>query len=46
MSLWEAGFAEPVSPPKRLLHLFAQQLMAVALQEQGIGVNDWRTVDS
>ena len=46
ISLWEAGFVEPVLPPKRPLHLFAQQLMAVALQEQGIGVNDWRTVDS
>ena len=40
--LWEAGFVEPVLPPKHPLHLFAQQLMALALQEQGIGVQDWR----
>jgi ATP-dependent helicase Lhr and Lhr-like helicase len=42
VSMWEAGFVEPVLPPKRPLHLFAQQLMALALQEQGIGVHDWR----
>ena len=42
ISMWEAGFVEPVLPPKRPLHLFAQQLMALALQEQGIGVHDWR----
>ena len=46
ISLWEAGFVEPVSPPKRPLHLFAQQLMALALQEEGIGIQDWRQVDS
>ena len=34
--LWEAGFVEPVLPPKYPLHLFAQQLMALALQEQGM----------
>jgi ATP-dependent helicase Lhr and Lhr-like helicase len=39
--LWESGFVEPVLPPKHPLHLFAQQLMALALQEQGIGVQDW-----
>jgi ATP-dependent Lhr-like helicase len=42
ISLWEAGFVEPVVPPKRPLHLFAQQLMALALQEQGIGIQDWQ----
>jgi len=42
ISLWEARFVEPVLPPKRPLHLFAQQLMALALQEQGIGIQDWR----
>ena len=40
--LWESGFVEPVLPPKHPLHLFAQQLMALTLQEQGIGVQDWR----
>ena len=42
LQLWEHGFVEPVEPPKWPLHLFAQQLMALALQEQGIGVRDWQ----
>ena len=42
LELWESGFVEPVKPPKRPLHLFAQQLMALSLQAGGIGVNDWR----
>ena len=42
IALLETGFIEPVVPPKHPLHLFAQQLMALALQEQGIGVRDWR----
>jgi ATP-dependent Lhr-like helicase len=37
-----SSVVEPVLPPKHPLHLFAQQLMALALQEQGIGVQDWR----
>ncbi len=41
LALWEAGFVEPIIPPKRPLHLFAQQLMALALQEGGVGVRDW-----
>jgi ATP-dependent Lhr-like helicase len=41
LALWESGFVEPVAPPKRPLHLFAQQLMALSLQEGGIGVRDW-----
>lgn len=43
LELWEAGFVEPVVPPARPLHLFAQQLMALSLQEGGIGVRDWQT---
>jgi ATP-dependent Lhr-like helicase len=42
IELWKSGFVEPISPPARPLHLFAQQLMALALQENGIGVRDWR----
>jgi ATP-dependent Lhr-like helicase len=42
LDLWESGFVEPVTPPARPLHLFAQQLMALSLQEGGIGVRDWR----
>ncbi|MCF3648630.1 DEAD/DEAH box helicase [Synoicihabitans lomoniglobus] len=42
LQLWEGGFVEPVQPPKHPLHLFAQQLMALSLQEKGIGVQDWK----
>ncbi len=41
LALWERGFVEPILPPREPLHLFSQQLMALALQERGIGVNDW-----
>ncbi len=41
LDLWASGFVEPIRPPARPLHLFAQQLMALSLQEGGIGVNDW-----
>ena len=42
LDLWESGFVEPVAPPARPLHLFAQQLMALSLQEGGIGIMDWQ----
>jgi ATP-dependent Lhr-like helicase len=42
LDLWESGFVEPVTPPIRPLHLFAQQLMALSLQEGGVGVRDWQ----
>ena len=42
LDLWESGFVEPVAPPIRPLHLFAQQLMALSLQEGGVGVRDWQ----
>lgn len=42
LDLWESGFVEPVAPPARPLHLFAQQLMALSLQEGGIGIRDWQ----
>lgn len=41
LDLWRGGFVEPVRPPPRPLHVFAQQLMALALQEGGIGRGDW-----
>ena len=41
LELWESGFVEPVSPPPRPLHILAQQLMALSLQEKGIGKHDW-----
>jgi ATP-dependent Lhr-like helicase len=42
LDLWESGFVEPVTPPARPLHLFAHQLMALSLQEGGIGIMDWQ----
>lgn len=42
VELWRSGFVEPVQPPARPLHVLAQQVMALALQLQGIGVRDWR----
>ncbi len=41
LALWERGFVEPILPPREPLHLFSQQLMALSLQQRGIGVNDW-----
>ena len=42
--LWRRGFVEPIVPPPRPLHLVAQQLLALALQEGAFGpsaVRDW-----
>ena len=41
IQLWQAGYVEPIIPPPRPLHILAQQIMALALQEKGIGVHDW-----
>ena len=41
--LWESGFVEPVVAPPEPLHLLSQQIMALALQEGGIGERDWRS---
>lgn len=41
LRLWESGFVEPVHPPVRPSHILAQQLMALALQERGIGRSEW-----
>jgi len=38
---WEDGFVEPLRPPVLPLHLLAQQLLALVLQEGGIGRNTW-----
>ena len=40
--LWSEGYVEPVRPPTMPLHLLAQQLMALALQQGGIGIESWR----
>lgn len=39
--LWESGYIEPITPPPAPYHILSQQLMALALQENGIGRNDW-----
>lgn len=42
IELWRRGFVEPVVPPPEPVHVLAQQLMAMALQEEGgIGRSEW-----
>lgn len=42
LQLWSEGFVEPLRPPPIPMHIFAQQIMALALQEDGITAADWR----
>jgi ATP-dependent helicase Lhr and Lhr-like helicase len=42
LHLWKQGYVEPIVPPPLPYHLLAQQLMALALQEGGIGRVTWR----
>ncbi len=37
LELWAGGFVEPVNAPPKPFHILAQQLMALVLQERGIG---------
>ena len=39
--LWSEGYVEPVSPPPSPLHVAAQQLLGLTLQERRIGANTW-----
>ena len=41
LALWRDGFVEPVIAPPRPFHIAAQQLMALVLQERGIGQREW-----
>ena len=41
VELWKNGFVEPVTPPPMPEHVLAQQLMALVLQEGGIGRGSW-----
>jgi ATP-dependent Lhr-like helicase len=43
IDLWGSGYVEPVAAPPEPLHIFAQQVMALALQEGGIAQSDWAT---
>ncbi len=39
--LWEQGYIEPIEPPPEPYHILSQQLMALALQQTGIGKSQW-----
>ncbi|MFV2066021.1 MAG: DEAD/DEAH box helicase [Pirellulales bacterium] len=41
IDLWAEGFVEPIIPPPEPYHILSQQLMALALQEGGIGRREW-----
>lgn len=39
---WREGYVDPIRPPVLPLHLLAHQIMALALQEKGIGARVWQ----
>jgi ATP-dependent Lhr-like helicase len=39
--LWRSGFVEPIVPPPLPYQVLAQQLLALALQEGGVGKQTW-----
>jgi ATP-dependent Lhr-like helicase len=41
IDLWSTGYVEPIQPPREPYHILAQQLMALVLQEQGVGKSVW-----
>lgn len=44
VNLWDRGFVESVTPPKLPLHILAQQIMALALQQRGVtraAIREW-----
>lgn len=41
IELWSSGSVEAVVPPPEPYHILAQQLMALCLQERGIGKREW-----
>ncbi|MBN9519349.1 DEAD/DEAH box helicase [bacterium] len=41
IDLWQDGFVEPVAAPPKPYHILAQQLMALVLQERGVGRSEW-----
>jgi ATP-dependent Lhr-like helicase len=42
IELWSRGYVEPILPPPEPFHVLAQQIMALILQEGGIGKSLWR----
>jgi len=41
IDLWAENYVEPIEPPPLPLHVLSQQLMALTLQESGVGRTDW-----
>jgi ATP-dependent Lhr-like helicase len=41
LDLWRSGYVEPVHAPPKPYHILAQQLLALVLQERGIGQRAW-----
>jgi ATP-dependent helicase Lhr and Lhr-like helicase len=41
VNLWKEGFVEPIVAPPLPYHIFAQQLLALSLQERGVGRKAW-----
>lgn len=41
LELWSEGYIEPVNPPQKPYPILAQQVMALCLQESGIGRHTW-----
>ena len=41
LELWSSGYVEPVIPPQKPYPILAQQVMALCLQESGIGRHTW-----
>lgn len=37
IELWKSGFVEPIVPPPQPYHVLAQQVMALCLQQSGVG---------
>jgi len=42
IDLWRDGYVEPILPPPEPFHVFVQQLLALILQERGIGRTAWQ----
>jgi ATP-dependent Lhr-like helicase len=42
IQLHHEGFVEPVTPPPEPLHVFAQQILALILQQRALGRSEWR----
>ncbi len=38
VALWEAGFVEPITAPAAPYHILTQQLLALIIQENGLGI--------